>query len=71
MLAAPIHPLLKSGVAIVRVNGLVVNGVTALALKDVVQHERGQWIWWLVLTAMTTVYLGYTIMNSRKQYADA
>jgi hypothetical protein len=70
-LAAPTHPLLKPGVAIVWVNGLVVNGVTALALRDVIQHERGQWIWWFVLTAMTMVYLGYTIMNSRKQYAGA
>ncbi len=68
-LASPFHPPLGPDVAVVWVNGLVVNGVTALALKDVLQHERTQWTGWFVLIAMVTAYLAYTIVNARKQRA--
>ncbi len=69
--ATPLHPLLKPNVAIVWVNGLVVNGVAALSLRNVLQHERGQWTGWLALAAMAAAYLGYTILISRKQLARA
>lgn len=70
-LAAPIHPLLRPGVGIVWINGLVVNGVTAFTLRDVVQQERHRWTGWLALAGLAALYLGYTIRNSRKQSASA
>jgi hypothetical protein len=67
--AAPLHPLLKPSVAIVWVNGLAVNGVTAFALADVLRHERRQWTGWFALAVMAAAYLGITIAMSRKQAA--
>lgn len=68
-LASPLHPLFEPGVAIVWVNGLVVNGVTAFTVGEVVDHQKKQWIPWLMMVAMAAAYLAYTIMNSRKQRA--
>ncbi len=56
-LAAPVHPPLEPDIAIVWVDGLAVNGVTAFALSDVLQHERGQWTGWIGLAVMATCYL--------------
>lgn len=66
-LAAPVHPQLEPGIAIVWVDGLAVNGVTAFALSDVLQHERGQWTGWIALAVMATCYLAYRILKSRKK----
>ena len=68
-LASPLHPLFEPGLAIVRVNGLVVNGVTAFAVGDVADHQKKQWIPWFMMVAMAAAYLTYTIMNFRKQSA--
>jgi len=70
-LIKPLHPLLKPNMAIVWVDGLAVDGVTAFTLNDVLQHERGQWAGWVALAAIAAVYLGYAIMNKRKQLVRA
>lgn len=62
-LASPLHPLFEPGVAIVWVNGLVVDGVTAFAVGDVVDHQRKQWMPWFMMVAMAAAYLAYTIIN--------
>jgi hypothetical protein len=69
-LVSPLHPLSEPGVAIVWVNGLIVDGVTAFAVGDVVDHQRKPWAPWFMMVAMAAAYLGYTIMNSRKQRAS-
>src|SRR6185437_2173134 len=66
-LAFPLHSLFEPAVTIVWVNGLVVDGATAFAVADVLDHQRKQWIPWLMMVAMAAAYLAYTIMNSRKQ----
>lgn len=68
-LAAPLHPLLAPGVAVVWVNGLTVNGVTAFALSDVLPYERNQWTTWYVLVALAAAYLGYTVMHRQRAWA--
>jgi hypothetical protein len=70
-LAAPIHPLLNPGVAIVWVNGLAVNGATAFSLRDVLRDRRSDWIGWLALAAMAAVSLGYALWNARRRSANA
>ncbi len=69
-LASPLHPLFEPGDAIVWVNGLVVDGVTAFAVGDVVDHQRKQWVPWFLMMAMAAAYLAYAIINSRKQRAS-
>lgn len=66
-LASPLHPLFEPGDAIVWVNGLVVDGVTAFAVGDVVDHQRSQWVPWFLMVAMAAAYLAYTIISSRKR----
>ncbi len=68
-LASPVHPLFQPGVGIVWVNGLTVDGITAFAVGDVVEHQRKQWLPWFMMVAMAAAYLAYTVVNSRKQRA--
>jgi len=70
-LAQPIHPLLEPGVAMVWVNGLVVNGVTAFSLKDVLQHEKAEWTGWFALAAAAAAYLAFTIKSGRRRRVGA
>jgi hypothetical protein len=65
-LAAPLRPLLGPDVAVVWVNGLIVNGATVLAPNDVLRHEGGQWSAWYLLAAMATAYLGFTIIMNKQ-----